>query len=91
VFTQALIDHGTGARDMLVLELKEELHQHLMRQFPQARVVCGDAGNLRQIARGARLRGRTTRRRDHFRPGTAVDARQTQQAILQAGLRQPAA
>ena len=50
VFTQALIDHGIAARDLLVLELNEELHQHLVRQFPGAIVVCGDAGNLKQIA-----------------------------------------
>jgi len=50
VFTQALIDHGIVSSDLLVLELNEELHQHLVRQFPQAKVVCGDAGNLREIA-----------------------------------------
>src|SRR5689334_6322757 len=36
VFTQALADHGIEAADMLVLELNEELHQHLVRQFPHA-------------------------------------------------------
>jgi phospholipid N-methyltransferase len=50
VFTQALIDHGIAPRDLLVLELNEELHQHLVRQFPGAIVVCGDAGDLKQIA-----------------------------------------
>src|SRR6478752_9881117 len=50
VFTQALIDHGIGPAEMLVLELNEELHQHLARQFPHATVVCGDAGDLRRIA-----------------------------------------
>lgn len=50
VFTQALIDHGIGPAEMLVLELNEELHQHLARQFPHAKVVCGDAGDLRRIA-----------------------------------------
>ncbi len=50
VFTQALIDRGIAPRDLLVLELNEELHQHLVRQFPGAMVVCGDAGNLKEIA-----------------------------------------
>jgi phospholipid N-methyltransferase len=50
VFTQALIDHGIAPAEMLVLELNEELHQHLARQFPHAKVVCGDAGDLRRIA-----------------------------------------
>lgn len=50
VFTQALLDHGIAPADLLVLELNEELHQHLAHQFPGAAVVCGDAGNLRAIA-----------------------------------------
>src|SRR6187455_3180673 len=51
VFTQALIDHGIAPAELLVLELNEELHQHLVRQFPYAKVVCGDAGNLSAISR----------------------------------------
>lgn len=51
VFTQALLDHGIAPADLLVLELNEELHQHLVKQFPGAMVVCGDAGNLFEIAR----------------------------------------
>ncbi|KFN41218.1 class I SAM-dependent methyltransferase [Arenimonas oryziterrae] len=50
VFTQALLDHGIAPADMLVLELNEELHQHLQRRFPGIAIVCGDAGNLRAIA-----------------------------------------
>src|SRR5258705_1630949 len=34
VFTQALLEHGIEPADMLVLELNEELHQHLVRLFP---------------------------------------------------------
>ncbi len=50
VFTQALLDHGIDAQDMLVLELNEDLHQHLHQRFPQMRVVCGDAMELPAIA-----------------------------------------
>lgn len=50
VFTQALLDHGIAADQLLVLELNEELHQHLQRQFPQSHVVCGDARELREFA-----------------------------------------
>ncbi|HVF35657.1 MAG TPA: methyltransferase domain-containing protein [Candidatus Saccharimonadia bacterium] len=47
VFTQALIDQGVQADDMFVLELNEALHQHLKQRFPKARVVCGDARDLK--------------------------------------------
>jgi len=50
VFTQALIEHGIAPADMLVLELNEDLHQHLVQRFPTAHVVCGDAMQLPQIA-----------------------------------------
>jgi phosphatidylethanolamine/phosphatidyl-N-methylethanolamine N-methyltransferase len=84
VFTQALIDHGLAPTELLVLELNEELHQHLMRQFPQARVVCGDAGNLREIA--AEHGFRNEQRADAIISGLGLLSmpRQTQQAILQA-------
>jgi phospholipid N-methyltransferase len=84
VFTQALLDHGIAAADLLVLELNEELHQHLVRQFPGANVVCGDAGDLRQIAAS---RGFSEgRRADAVISGLGLLSmpRQTQQAILQA-------
>jgi phospholipid N-methyltransferase len=84
VFTQALIDHGLAPPDVLVLELNEELHQHLVRQFPHARVVCGDAGNLREIAREHGFEGE--QRADAIISGLGLLSmpRQTQQAILQA-------
>ena len=47
VFTQAMLDQGIQADDLFVLELNEELHQHLRKRFPQARIVCGDARDLR--------------------------------------------
>ena len=50
VFTQALLDHGIQPSALLVLELNEELHQHLRRRFPAAHVVCGDARELPSVA-----------------------------------------
>ena len=50
VFTSALIEHGIVADELLVLELNEELHQHLRHRFPDARVECGDARELPLIA-----------------------------------------
>lgn len=82
VFTQALLDHGVPAADLLVLELNEDLHQHLQKRFPQVQVVCADA---RQLVEVATPRG--------FGPESPVDAvisglgllsmpKSTQQAIL---------
>ena len=84
VFTQALIDHGLAPAELLVLELNEELHQHLIRQFPHSRVVCGDAGNLRQIAREHGFG--EDQRADAIISGLGLLSmpRQTQQAILEA-------
>jgi phospholipid N-methyltransferase len=84
VFTQALIDHGIEAAELLVLELNEELHQHLVRQFPHAKVVCGDAGNLRAIAEEHGFGGE--RKADAIISGLGLLSmpRQLQQSILQA-------
>lgn len=49
VFTQALVEHGIAAPDLLVLELNEELHRHLQARFPDAHVICGDARELPAI------------------------------------------
>ena len=83
VFTQALIDHGIALADLLVLELNEELHQHLVRQFPGAMVVCGDAGNLAGIAEMRGFSG--DNRADAVISGLGLLSmpRQMQQAILQ--------
>ena len=50
VFTQALLDHGIAARDLLVVELNAELHRLLERRFPGVGVVHGDAMDLCGIA-----------------------------------------
>ena len=84
VFTQALLDHGIAPADLLVLELNEELHQHLQRHFPNVQVACADARDLVEVGRP---RG--------FGPEAPVDAvisglgllsmpKATQQAILTA-------
>ncbi|HEX5755679.1 MAG TPA: methyltransferase domain-containing protein [Arenimonas sp.] len=46
VFTQALLEHGIAPEQLLVLELNEELHQHLHKRFPQTPIVCADARSL---------------------------------------------
>ncbi|HEU4664455.1 MAG TPA: phospholipid methyltransferase [Dokdonella sp.] len=50
VFTRALLAHGIRARDLLVVELNEELHGLLQAQFPDARIVHGNACDLAAIA-----------------------------------------
>ena len=84
VFTQALLDHGIAPADLLVLELNEELHQHLVRQFPGARVVCGDAGNLSAIAQSQGFTGPDGADAVISGLGLLSMPRQTQQSILQA-------
>jgi phosphatidylethanolamine/phosphatidyl-N-methylethanolamine N-methyltransferase len=51
VFTQALLEHGVGPSNLMVLELNEELHHHLARRFSEVRVVCADARELPTVAR----------------------------------------
>lgn len=46
VFSAALLEHGIRPDQLLVLELNEDLHQHLTRRFPDSHVVCGDAREL---------------------------------------------
>ncbi|GAB2504621.1 class I SAM-dependent methyltransferase [Arenimonas alkanexedens] len=50
VFTQALLNHGVAPADLLVLELNEELHQHLQKHFPEVQVACADARDLAELA-----------------------------------------
>lgn len=50
VFTRALLDHGIDPADLLVLELNEELHQHLQRHFPLVQIACADAADLASVA-----------------------------------------
>ena len=84
VFTQALLDHGIAPAELLVLELNEELHQHLVRQFPGAHVVCGDAGNLAAIAAERGFSGEDAADAIISGLGLLSMPRQTQQGILQA-------
>ena len=46
VFTEALLAHGIRPQDLLVIELNEELHQHLKLRFPYAHIACSDAREL---------------------------------------------
>jgi phosphatidylethanolamine/phosphatidyl-N-methylethanolamine N-methyltransferase len=50
VFTRALLEKGIKSDDLLVLELNEALYQHLRTRFPDVRLACADACDLRQIA-----------------------------------------
>lgn len=84
VFTQALLDHGIAPVDLLVLELNEELHQHLVRQFPGSRVVCADAGNLLEVAQAQGFSGDDSADAVISGLGLLSMPRQTQQSILQA-------
>lgn len=49
VFTRAMIDSGIAPDQLLVVELNEELYEHLRAQFADARVVCGNACELTDI------------------------------------------
>lgn len=49
--TAAILGHGVDPQRLLVVELNEELHAHLSRRFPDARVVMGDAREVDHIAR----------------------------------------
>jgi phosphatidylethanolamine/phosphatidyl-N-methylethanolamine N-methyltransferase len=49
--TRALLAAGIHARQLLVLELNEELHAHLHARFPAVHVVLGDAHSLPRLAR----------------------------------------
>jgi phosphatidylethanolamine/phosphatidyl-N-methylethanolamine N-methyltransferase len=50
VFTQALLEFGIAPKDLMVFELNEELHQHLLKRFPDVAVVCADAREIASIA-----------------------------------------
>ncbi|MBX9402378.1 methyltransferase domain-containing protein [Lysobacter sp. BMK333-48F3] len=49
--TRALLEAGILERDLLVLELNEELHAHLQLRFPRVPVLLGDARMLPDLAR----------------------------------------
>ena len=49
VFTRALLERGVVPDDLLVVELNTELHRHLRKQFPQVKVICGNACELQTI------------------------------------------
>ncbi|MCC8362109.1 methyltransferase domain-containing protein [Lysobacter sp. A6] len=48
--TRALLAHGVRGDNLLVVELSEELHEHLHERFPAVRVALGDARDLRAVA-----------------------------------------
>ena len=84
VFTQALLEHGIQPGELLVLELNEELHHHLVEQFPGAHVICGDAGDLAAISRKQGFAGDDAADAIISGLGLLSMPRQTQQSILEA-------
>lgn len=82
VFTRALLGTGIAPADLLVLELNEELHQHLQRHFPQVHVACADARDLADVARAHGFHGQTPADAIVSGLGLLSMPRPTQQAIL---------
>ena len=82
VFTRALLAQGISPADLLVLELNEELHQHLQRHFPQVHVACADARDLADVARAHGFHGETPADAIVSGLGLLSMPRPTQQAIL---------
>lgn len=84
VFTRALLGHGIAPADLLVLELNEELHQHLQRHFPQVHVACADARDLANVAIAHGFHGETPADAIVSGLGLLSMPRQTQRDILGA-------
>ena len=55
--THALVDHGIAGTHLLVLELNQQLHDHLRLQFPNELLVQGDARELARLAADAGFLG----------------------------------
>ncbi len=87
VFTAALLDHGIRGEDLLVLELNEELHQHLSERFADARVICGDARELPDIVARSGFAGEGGVDAVLSGLGLLSMGRDTQQAIVDAAFR----
>ncbi len=51
--TEALLDAGIAAKDIVVVEREAKLCDLLRGKFPEVRVVCGDATRLRHLLRKA--------------------------------------
>lgn len=47
--TRALLEHGIQSANLLVVEMNPELHDLLLRQFPDAHVVAADARQLDNV------------------------------------------
>jgi phosphatidylethanolamine/phosphatidyl-N-methylethanolamine N-methyltransferase len=84
VFTRAILERGVRAEDLLVLELNEDLARLLRERFPQARVVCGDARELGQLAAQSGYLDDGPADAVISGLGLLSMARPTQRAILQA-------
>src|SRR3546814_7400279 len=47
--TAALLDAGIPPEQLYVIEREPQLHRHLVRRFPRAHVLCGDAAALTSL------------------------------------------
>ena len=84
VFTRAMLDYGIKARNLLVLELNDELYAHLSEQFPDAHVVHGDARELKRLADRAGFLGDGPADAAISGLGLLSMSRSMQRAILEA-------
>ena len=84
--TRALLAAGIPARQLMVLELNEELHAHLHARFPAVHVVLGDALSLAQLARDSGFLTQGPADAIVSSLGLLTMPPSTQQAILEAAL-----
>ena len=84
--TRALLAAGIPARQLMVLELNEELHAHLHARFPAVHVVLGDALSLSQLARDSGYLAQGPADAIVSSLGLLTMPTSTQQAILEAAL-----
>lgn len=82
--TRALLASGIHGRDLLVLELNEELHALLHATFPQVQIVEGDARELRRIAEECGYLGAGPADAVVSGLGLLSMSRETQRAVLEA-------
>jgi len=87
VFTEALLDHGIRPRDLLVLELNEDLHRHLQQRFEDAFVLCADARDLPSVAERSGYAAEGPADAVISGLGLLSMSRQLQQAIVDAAFR----
>ena len=84
VITRALLEAGLPPDRLIVVEIDEELADYLRRQFPDVRVVSGDAARLPESA--AAILARLRRNRDQWHTHGRACPPATQQQLFDAFL-----